>query len=122
MKLLKAAVIFVVVPTLTPAFDPLSVSLVAGGAAMAWHLYSSDSWLKCRFQECCEKENTLNFRGEAVPRAGGAELGGMVGASFAGVVEAFSLLLSWFILQKWAVLVCGTVGVVNAIDRPHRCV
>lgn len=74
MKLLKAAVIFVLAPTLTPAFDPLSVSLVAGGAVMAWHLFSSDSWLKCRFQECCRKNGTVNFTGKAAARAGGAEL------------------------------------------------
>lgn len=89
MKLLRAAVIFVVVPTLTPAFDPLSASIVAASAAVTWHLLSSESWLKCRFQECCKKNGTLNFTGEAVARAGGAKpvfLGRVVGASF-GAVE-----------------------------------
>ncbi|XP_058674317.1 torsin-1B isoform X1 [Ammospiza nelsoni] len=62
MKLLKAAVIFVLAPTLSPAFDPLSASVVAGGALMAWHLLSSDSWLKCRFQECCKRNATVNFK------------------------------------------------------------
>ncbi|XP_068887846.1 torsin-1B isoform X1 [Aphelocoma coerulescens] len=62
MKLLKAAVIFVLVPTPTPAFDPLTVSVAVGSAAIAWRLFSSGSWFKCRFQECCKKNNTLNFR------------------------------------------------------------
>ncbi|RLW00401.1 hypothetical protein DV515_00008825 [Chloebia gouldiae] len=63
MKLLKVAVIFVLVPTLTPAFDPLSVSVVAGSALVAWHLLPSDSWFKCRFQECCKRNSTVNFTG-----------------------------------------------------------
>lgn len=74
MKLLKAAVVFVLAPTLTPAFDPLSVSVMVGGAVMAWHLFSSDSWLKCRFQECCKKNSTVNFTGKAVARAGRTRL------------------------------------------------
>lgn len=98
MKLLKAAVIFVLVPTLTPAFDPLSVSVVAGGAVMAWHLLSSDSWLKCRFQECCKKNATVNFTGKAVARAGGAKLVFLpmvVRASFGGVVEDTGFHPQW---------------------------
>lgn len=90
MKLLRAAVIFVVVPALTPAFDPLSVSFIAGGAAVTWHLLSSESWLKCRFQECCKKNGPLNVTGEAAARAGEAErviLGRVVGASFRTVQD-----------------------------------
>lgn len=86
MKLLKAAVIFVLVPTLSPAFDPLSASVVAGGALMAWHLLSSDSWLKCRFQECCKRNSTVNFKGKAVGRAR-VFLHRVVRASFGGLVE-----------------------------------
>lgn len=71
MKLLKSAVIFVLVPTLTPAFDPLSASIFAGSAVMAWHLLSSDSWLKCSFQECCKKNGTVNFTGKEMVRAHG---------------------------------------------------
>lgn len=90
MKLLKAAVIFVLVPTLTPAFDPLTASVAVGSAAIAWHLFSSDSWFKCRFQECCKKNNTLSFRGKAVARTHGDKLvflPGVVRTSFGGIVE-----------------------------------
>ncbi|XP_029855902.1 torsin-1A-like [Aquila chrysaetos chrysaetos] len=61
MKLLNAAVVFILVPTLTPALDPLSTSVLMGSAAVAWQLLSSQSWLKCSLLECCNMKDTLNF-------------------------------------------------------------
>nr|XP_013054163.2 torsin-1A-like isoform X1 [Anser cygnoides] len=61
MKLLSVGVVFVLVPALLPALDPLSASLFMGGAAITWQLFSSHSWLKCRLLECCNAKDTLNF-------------------------------------------------------------
>ncbi|NXL95025.1 TOR1A protein, partial [Alectura lathami] len=61
MKLLHAAALFILVPTLTPALDPLSASLIMGGAAIGWQLLSPHSWLKCSLLECCNMKDTLNF-------------------------------------------------------------
>lgn len=72
MKLLSVGVVFVLVPALLPALDPLSASLFMGGAAITWQLFSSHSWLKCRLLECCNAKDTLNFSGKAVARASGA--------------------------------------------------
>nr|XP_009932653.1 PREDICTED: torsin-1A-like [Opisthocomus hoazin] len=61
MKLLNAAVFFILVPSLIPALDPLTTSVFVGGAAVAWQLLSPHSWLRCRFLECCNMKDTLNF-------------------------------------------------------------
>uniref|UniRef100_A0A8C3J252 Torsin n=1 Tax=Calidris pygmaea TaxID=425635 RepID=A0A8C3J252_9CHAR len=61
MKLTNAAVFFILVPTLTPALDPFSTSILTGGAAVAWQLLSPQSWLKCRLLECCNMKDTLNL-------------------------------------------------------------
>ncbi|XP_064325071.1 torsin-1A [Phalacrocorax carbo] len=61
MKLLKAAVFFILAPTLTPALDPFSTSVFMGGAAIAWQLLSPHSWLKCSLLECCNMKDTLNL-------------------------------------------------------------
>ncbi|NXU56759.1 TOR1A protein, partial [Turnix velox] len=61
MKLMNAAVCFILVPALTPALDPLSTSLAMGGAAVAWQLLSPHSWLKCSLLECCNMKDTLNL-------------------------------------------------------------
>lgn len=72
MKPLSLGVFFLLVPTLVPALDPLSASLLMGGAAVTWQLFSPHSWLKCRLLECCNVKDTLNFSGKAVARASGA--------------------------------------------------
>uniref|UniRef100_A0A493TRV5 Torsin-1A n=1 Tax=Anas platyrhynchos platyrhynchos TaxID=8840 RepID=A0A493TRV5_ANAPP len=61
MKPLSLGVFFLLVPTLVPALDPLSASLLMGGAAVTWQLFSPHSWLKCRLLECCNVKDTLNF-------------------------------------------------------------
>ncbi|XP_042686738.1 torsin-1A-like [Centrocercus urophasianus] len=61
MKLLHAAVLSILVPALTSAMDPLSASLIAGGAAIGWQLFSPHSWLRCSLLECCNVKDTLNF-------------------------------------------------------------
>ncbi|NXO53109.1 TOR1A protein, partial [Aramus guarauna] len=61
MKLLNAAVFFILVPTLVPALDPLSTSILMGGAAVAWQIFSPHSWLKCSLLECCNMKDTLNL-------------------------------------------------------------
>ncbi|XP_009805156.1 torsin-1A [Gavia stellata] len=61
MKLMNAAVFFILVPTLTPALDPLSTSVLMGGAAVTWQLLSPHSWLKCSLLECCNMKDTLNL-------------------------------------------------------------
>ncbi|NXC45504.1 TOR1A protein, partial [Penelope pileata] len=61
MKLLPAAVFPALVPILTAALDPLSASLMVGGAAIGWQLFSPLSWLKCSLLECCNVKDTLNF-------------------------------------------------------------
>uniref|UniRef100_A0A8C8B1R4 Torsin-1A n=1 Tax=Otus sunia TaxID=257818 RepID=A0A8C8B1R4_9STRI len=61
MKLLNAVVFFILVPTLTPALDPLSTSVFMGSAAVAWQLLSPVSWLKCSLLECCSMKDTLNI-------------------------------------------------------------
>lgn len=74
MKLLNAAVFFILVPTLMPALDPLSASVFMGGAAVAWQLLSPHSWLRCSLLECCSMKDTLNLSGEAVARGPWAKL------------------------------------------------
>uniref|UniRef100_A0A493TAJ9 Torsin-1A n=1 Tax=Anas platyrhynchos platyrhynchos TaxID=8840 RepID=A0A493TAJ9_ANAPP len=66
MKPLSLGVFFLLVPTLVPALDPLSASLLMGGAAVTWQLFSPHSWLKCRLLECCNVKDTLNFSGKAM--------------------------------------------------------
>ncbi|NXX63172.1 TOR1A protein, partial [Scopus umbretta] len=61
MKLLNAAVFFILVPTLMLALDPLSTSILMGGAAVTWQLLSPHSWLKCSLLECCNMKDTLNL-------------------------------------------------------------
>ncbi|KAF1519790.1 Torsin-1A, partial [Eudyptes sclateri] len=65
MKLLNAAVFFILTPTLTPCLDPLSTSIFMGGAAVAWQLLSPHSRLKCSLLECCNMKDTLNLPGRA---------------------------------------------------------
>ncbi|KAM9256725.1 LOW QUALITY PROTEIN: torsin-1B-like [Cariama cristata] len=68
MKLPNAAVFFIFVPTLTPALDPLSISVFMGSAAVTWQLLSPHSWLKCSLPECCNMKDKLNFAGwEDIP-------------------------------------------------------
>ncbi|NXE77548.1 TOR1B protein, partial [Cochlearius cochlearius] len=61
MKLLNAAVFFILVPTLMPALDPLSASVFMGSAAAAWQLLSPHSWLRCSLLECCNMKDMLNL-------------------------------------------------------------
>ncbi|KAM6048131.1 LOW QUALITY PROTEIN: torsin-1A-like [Chlamydotis macqueenii] len=61
MKLQNAAVFFILVPTLTPALDPLSTSVFMGGAAVAQELLSPHSWLRCSLLGCCDTKDALNL-------------------------------------------------------------
>ncbi|XP_068012111.1 torsin-1B-like isoform X3 [Melanerpes formicivorus] len=62
MKLLNAAAAFLILlPTLAPALDPLSASLLVATAAVTWDLLSPQSWLRCSLLECCHVNNTLNY-------------------------------------------------------------
>lgn len=65
MKLLNAAVFFILAPTLTPGLDPLSTSIFMGGAAVTWQLLSPHFQLKCSLLECCNMKDTLNLPGRA---------------------------------------------------------
>ncbi|KAM6297064.1 torsin-1A-like [Aegotheles albertisi] len=61
MKLLTAAMFSILVPTLTPALDPFSTSIIMGTAAVTWQLFSPDSWLKCTLLQCCNMKDTLDY-------------------------------------------------------------
>ncbi|XP_074871487.1 torsin-1A-like [Carettochelys insculpta] len=61
MKLLDVAGFFALMPTLVPALEPITTSLVVGGAAVAWQLFSPASWFKCHFLECCNMRDTLDI-------------------------------------------------------------
>ncbi|NXG62216.1 TOR1B protein, partial [Hemiprocne comata] len=61
MKPLNAAVFSILVPTLTPALDPLSTSVIMGAAAVSWQLLSPGSWLQCSLLKCCNMKDTLDF-------------------------------------------------------------